>query len=83
MAAVEALRDQDIFSENDEPSLKITDLVEATNICDLLSDKQIEDIGRAAQDGYNNDLGSRKEWETRNARAMMLALQVMEEKTFP
>ena len=70
-------------SEYNEVAISIDKLVSSTNICDLLTKKQIEDIGSAAVDGYTNDIGSRQEWEKRNARAMMLALQVMEEKTFP
>jgi hypothetical protein len=73
----------DIFTESNEPSIKIDKLVSSTNICELLTEKQITDIGMAALDGYTNDIGTRAEWEKRNARAMMLALQVMEEKTFP
>jgi hypothetical protein len=34
-------------------------------------------------EGYQEDLSSRAEWEIRNAQANKLALQVMEEKTFP
>ena len=77
------MADIDIFQEGDEPALKIEKLVNSSNICDLLSDRQIQTIGLLCQEGYTNDRGSRQEWEKRNARANKLALQVQEEKTFP
>ena len=52
---------------------KIEKLVAATNLCDLLDDEKIDRIGREAQDGYNRDRESRKQWESRNAEAMKLA----------
>ena len=66
-----------------EASISLDKLVKATNICDLLDDEEIKEIGRDALAGYQQDLSSRAQWEERNANAMKLALQVTEAKTFP
>lgn len=63
--------------------MNIDKLVEATNVCDLLDDEQIKDIGVCALEGYTKDKSSRAEWEEKNAAAMNLALQVAETKSFP
>lgn len=61
----------------------IQKLVEASNICDLLSEEQIRKIGADALEGYTTDKSSRAEWETRMAMGNKLALQVAEKKSFP
>jgi len=48
-----------------------------------LKQKDLDEIGTKVIDGFKIDKQSRAEWETRNANAMKLALQVMEDKTFP
>ena len=63
--------------------LKLEDLVEATNICDLLDDEDIKFIGSTCYEGYQSDVQSRRDWEMRQAEANKLALQVFEAKTFP
>ena len=59
-----------------EASISLDKLVKATNICDLLDDDEIKEIGSDALAGYQQDLSSRTQWEERNANAMKLALQV-------
>jgi len=63
------------------PSLD--DLVAAPNVCSLLTDEQITEIGTTAAEGLRTDLSSRAEWDERNAQAMELALQVVKQKTWP
>ncbi len=66
-----------------EKALKLDQIVKSPNICDLLDPKDRDDIGRYAQEGYERDKTSRKEWEMRQADANKLALQVREDKNFP
>jgi chaperonin GroES len=61
----------------------LDELMGSSNVCELLDEDDCKYIGRCAMQGYQEDLSSRSEWEIRNARANKLALQVMEDKTFP
>ena len=63
--------------------MKIQDLVKSPNICDLLDDDEVQRIGLSCKQGYDEDKSSRSEWESWNAEALKLALQVREKKTFP
>src|SRR5215470_15193241 len=58
-------------------------LIQAVNVCDLLNGEDISAIGRVVASGYEQDLSSRAEWSRRQAAANKLALQVMDEETFP
>lgn len=68
---------------NLDASLKISDIVKSANIAEELSDHDLSIIGNAVWDEWQIDSVSRMEWENRTADAMKLAMQVMEEKTFP
>src|SRR6185369_10843869 len=81
MAEIETMDPQTDTLE--DSTLTIKELVKSSNICKLLPPDVVKTIGMNAQDGYNQDVNSRKEWEIRNAQAMKLALQVVEQKTFP
>lgn len=63
--------------------LTTKELVKSSNIASLLSEDECADIGRRCIADYNKDLGSREDWEDRMATAMELALQMMEDKSFP
>lgn len=65
--------------------MKITTekLISSTNIADLLADDELDRIGRQVVEDFQRDKDSRKEWETRSEEAMKLALQVVEDKSFP
>ena len=63
--------------------MKIQDLVKSPNISDLLDDDEVQRIGLSCKQGYDEDKSSRSEWESWNAEALKLALQVREKKTFP
>jgi chaperonin GroES len=63
--------------------LKIEDLVTSPNIAEKLDEEDLKAIGSAVWNEWVIDKTSRQEWEDKTAEAMKLALQVMEEKTFP
>lgn len=63
--------------------LKLTELISHHNIAELLTEKELSDIGIFVHDGFSNDLTSRDAWEKRNEDAMRLALQIKETKSFP
>lgn len=63
--------------------LKIEDLVKSPNIADELDDEDLTKIGNAVWDEWQIDVTSRSEWEDKTSESMKLALQVMEQKTFP
>lgn len=64
-------------------NLKIKDLVKSPNIAELLDDEDLATIGNAVWDEWQIDASSRYDWENKTSEAMKLALQVMEDKTFP
>jgi chaperonin GroES len=49
----------------------------------MLDEEALKTIGAAVWDEWAIDKTSRQDWEDKTAEAMKLALQVMEEKTFP
>ena len=61
----------------------LTKLIGATNICALLDNEDLTNIGRRAMEGYEQDIEARRDWERRQATANKLALQVVEERTEP
>lgn len=58
-------------------------LSSTTNVADLLSDEDLDTIGRECLQGYKDDKGSRTEWEAKYRTTMELAMQVVKAKTFP
>jgi len=65
------------------PKLKLDAIASSQNVALLLSEEEVKDIGDTCLKEYRSDKFSRAEWEDRYAEAMKMALQVMEEKTFP
>ena len=63
--------------------MKINDLIASDNIADELSDEQLKKIGTQVYDGYETDLKSRSLWEKDLEKWTKLALQIVDEKTFP
>ena len=61
----------------------LADLVASPNIADMLTTDEQKAMGGWVVAGYVRDMATRKDWEERNAKAIKLALQVKEEKTFP
>jgi chaperonin GroES len=64
-------------------TLKLNDIATSQNVALLLSEEEVKEIGDTCLREYRADKFSRAEWEDRYAEAMKMALQVMEEKTFP
>src|SRR6516225_6454569 len=63
--------------------IPIWESIRAVNVAKLLTDEDVTAIGRIVASGYEVDMSSRSEWARRQAAANKLALQVMEEETFP
>ena len=67
--------------------MNLNEIQDAKNVCDLFtSDKakeKLEKIGRNAHKSYEIDEQSRKKWMTKMESATALALQLVEEKTYP
>lgn len=61
----------------------ISDLLNAPNVADWLTDEERAAFGRWVVGGYVKDISTRTEWTQRNAEAIKLALQYKEDKTFP
>lgn len=57
--------------------------VASENIAEFLDEKELEQLGTQVQEGYETDLLSRTEWETRQDGYMELALQVAQKKSTP
>jgi chaperonin GroES len=63
--------------------LNLKDIVRMPNVAEKLSPEELTLYGTAAVDGYTADKMTRTDWEGRNAKAIKLALQLAERKTFP
>lgn len=63
--------------------MKINDLINSDNIANELSDEQLKKIGTDVLEGFEADLSSRLRWEEDLEKWTKLALQIVEEKTYP
>ncbi len=63
--------------------LTIAKLIASDNIAELLNEKQLSDIGHKVVHDFEVDKRSRTDWERRTEESMKLALQVVEQKSFP
>ena len=59
------------------------DFISSPNLCDRLSDQDLDTIGDAVWQDYDMDKLSRANWEKRNEAALDLAMQISKEKNFP
>ena len=75
--------DAGIPGGKDWPKFKLESIVQNPNLAADISRTVLDNIGRAAVEGYMTDRASRSEWEQRNEKAIKLALQVVEHKNFP
>ena len=66
-----------------DTKLRIEDILISNNIAEELSDDDLTTIGMSVYDGFMEDETSRIDWKDKQDEWMELALQVMEEKTFP
>ena len=63
--------------------MKLEAILQSDNIAESLKDKELVEIGHKVTEGFDRDKQSRSDWEERNADALRLALQVVDEKSFP
>ena len=63
--------------------MKLSDIQDAINVCDLLDEEQITEIGDEVVKTYEIDMQSRRKRETKMDEAMDLALQLVEAKSYP
>jgi len=66
-----------------ETSFTLPEILVSDNLATELSDDDLAKLGSYVVQNYETDKQSRVEWEERTEEAMKLALQVMEEKSFP
>jgi chaperonin GroES len=66
-----------------ETTLELRKIVRSPNLVEELSENDVANIGNLVVEDWLNDKNSRSDWETKTADAMKLAMQVVEEKTFP
>ena len=59
------------------------ELLSTANIAELMDDVQLTTIGEKVVREYNMDKESRQDWEYKMDESMKLALQVVEQKSFP
>lgn len=74
------------YNDTDKPGaikLKFTDILEADNIAELLTEDQRKAVGQQVVDWYEKDKLSREGWEKKNQDSLKLAMQVVEHKTYP
>lgn len=64
-------------------SIELDQLKKSENIAELLSDKELANISQKVLEGYKHDEDSRQEWKDNNEKAMKIAKQVPEHKTYP
>lgn len=64
-------------------TLELSKVVKSKNVAELLDEQDLYVIGEAVWTDWDIDKSSRADWEDKTADAMKLALQVVEEKTFP
>ncbi len=69
--------------EMDEEALKLSDILRAPNVAELLSEEARTEIAGQVYNNWLLDKQSRQPWEEKMADALKLALQVSEAKTFP
>ncbi len=62
---------------------KLLSFIDKTNIAEDLEDEELGRIGSDVVKGYEIDKGSRDDWEKKHQKAMDLAMQVQEDKSYP
>ena len=63
--------------------LSIPEIVASSNVAELLSNDDLNSLGMTVVENYRKDRTSRQEWEERTSESLKLALQVVEQKSFP
>lgn len=68
---------------NYETGLSLQEILEAGNLCEILDEDVVARIGQDCKRGLEIDEESRADWILRHDRALDLAMQVSDEKTYP
>lgn len=63
--------------------LSLRRIQDTTNVAELLDDDDLTTIGAHVVQTYRADEQSRRAWRTKNQDAIKLALQIVEQKTYP
>lgn len=66
-----------------EAQFSIPEILASDNLAEQLSDEDLTTLGHGVVKSFEDDVLSRQDWEKRTEDAMKLALQVVEEKSFP
>jgi len=74
-----------MYSDEDKSTLNLTleEMQAHVNLAEEIDDNTLAEIGDKVVHGYDEDMESRSEWEERFDADMKLALQTVEEKSFP
>lgn len=68
---------------SESPKLNLEEILQSPNVCDMLDDAWLMDLGKRVCDELELDENSRVEWDRRNNEAIKVTRQVVEEKSFP
>src|SRR3990167_4969184 len=71
------------MADENAAKLNLREIERSRNVDSLLTEEQSAEIGRMVVEGYREDVQSRAEWLKRTETAIKLALQMVEEKSFP
>ncbi len=66
-----------------EKTFKLDEILYSENLAEDIDEQDLHKIAADVIEGYENDKASRSDWEDRQEHYMKLAMQVVEEKTFP
>jgi len=67
----------------EDPKLQVIDILEASNVADLLTEEQLLRIGDEVCTGFHVDLRSREPWEQDLEKWTKMALQIADKKSYP
>ena len=69
---------------NLEKKYKITPAItNSPNLCDILTESDLRQVGNFVYDNYKADVQSRQKWIVRSEAALDLAMQIQKDKSFP
>ena len=68
---------------NYETNLTLDEILTSPNLCEILEDGISQKIGQDCKRGVEIDESSREEWMDRHDKALALAMQKTDEKTYP
>lgn len=66
-----------------ETKLNLDDIVSMHNVAEKFSQDERDFLGRTIVESFDRDRESRRQWEEKMEKATKIALQIVEQKTFP